>query len=242
MSQAIAKRIISMSLYGDKSRYIKPAIRSAANFQRFYPGWHLVFFVDDSVANSVIAMLDTENSSVIRVDKSADPNGMFWRFKAVSLPLVSTVIFRDADSELSQREALAVSEWLSSGRLVHVMRDHPFHNYPILGGMFGVLNTPDIQASLEGVASKSDEYGEDISALVDNFYRHIDEGDVYTHDEFFNYSQESFRFPYSAVFGSYVGEVAEDPIHRKFALRFIRAIGLLRVKLFGRLHGIVAAK
>ena len=30
-----------------------------------------------------------------------------------------------------------MSEWVDSGKLVHVMRDHPYHTEPIMGGMWG---------------------------------------------------------------------------------------------------------
>jgi hypothetical protein len=50
---------------------------------------------------------------------------------------------RDADSRISKREKIAVDEWLDSNTSLHIMRDHPHHNYVIMGGMFGfnkVLN------------------------------------------------------------------------------------------------------
>ena len=32
----------------------------------------------------------------------------------------------------------AVNEWLDSGKLAHVMKDHPFHGDLILAGMWGL--------------------------------------------------------------------------------------------------------
>jgi hypothetical protein len=241
MTQATDQHLISMSLYGDKSRYTIPALRSAASFQRFYPGWKLVIFVDQSVPNLIVSQLE-QHCTVIYVDSEADPNGMFWRFQAVNLPGVSTVIFRDADSDLTQRESSAVNEWLQSGLPVHIMRDHPFHDYPILGGMFGVRNTPEVKGLLANVSSISDAYGEDISSLVEHFYRHLSDSAIFTHDEFFDYSSRSNRFPRTEALGGFVGEVAEFPSVRKFALRSIRALGLLKVRLFGRFKASDTAK
>ncbi|KAK8405419.1 hypothetical protein O3P69_001755 [Scylla paramamosain] len=42
----------------------------------------------------------------------------------------------DVDSRVSQREVAAVEEWLASRKMFHVMRDHPSHNVPVLGGMW----------------------------------------------------------------------------------------------------------
>ena len=43
---------------------------------------------------------------------------------------------RDLDSPLLSRERAAVDEWLSSNKSFHTMRDHPFHNIIIMGGLW----------------------------------------------------------------------------------------------------------
>ncbi len=62
---------------------------------------------------------------------------MFWRFEPASEDDVDVFISRDCDSRISEREAAAVLQWLDSPKLIHVMRDHPHHSTPILGGMWG---------------------------------------------------------------------------------------------------------
>ena len=49
-------------------------------------------------------------------------------------PQVDLFMSRDLDSVPTQREADAVEEWLRSGKTLHVMRDHPSHTFPMLGG------------------------------------------------------------------------------------------------------------
>ena len=49
-------------------------------------------------------------------------------------PQVDLFMSRDLDSAPTQREADAVQEWLRSGKTLHVMRDHPSHTFPMLGG------------------------------------------------------------------------------------------------------------
>ena len=62
---------------------------------------------------------------------------MMWRFLTLSDPLVDVTLIRDLDSNLSVREVEAVTEWLKSSAGLHVMRDHVFHQMPILGaGIF----------------------------------------------------------------------------------------------------------
>jgi hypothetical protein len=44
---------------------------------------------------------------------------------------------RDLDSPLTTRERSAVDAWLSSNKSFHSMRDHPEHDVPMLGGLWG---------------------------------------------------------------------------------------------------------
>ncbi len=48
------------------------------------------------------------------------------------------MIARDTDSRLHEREKAAVDEWLVRDELFHIMRDHPYHYFPIMAGMWGV--------------------------------------------------------------------------------------------------------
>lgn len=49
-------------------------------------------------------------------------------------PLVDRFLIRDSDSDITQRELDSVREWITEGKTWHIMRDHPFHGVPILGG------------------------------------------------------------------------------------------------------------
>ena len=63
---------------------------------------------------------------------------MFWRFQPNDDPEVERFIVRDSDSRITEREVEAVNEWIKEGKVLHIMRDHPHHNYVILGGMWGM--------------------------------------------------------------------------------------------------------
>ncbi len=69
---------------------------------------------------------------------TADSRGTFYRFLPADKVGVEYMMSRDADSRLSERERLAVDAWIASGADLHVMRDHPYHGVPMLGGMWGV--------------------------------------------------------------------------------------------------------
>ncbi|KAK7083274.1 hypothetical protein SK128_007041 [Halocaridina rubra] len=52
-------------------------------------------------------------------------------------PTVDVLAVRDSDYKFIERDKAAVDEWLESGKMFHVMRDHPQHNINVLGGMWG---------------------------------------------------------------------------------------------------------
>lgn len=85
-----------------------------------------------------------------------DASAMYWRFLAAGIPGVEAVMFRDADCRPSRRERAAVDEWLASGRILHIMRDHPNHTEPILGGLWGIRG-----GVLHDVAERISAYGPD---------------------------------------------------------------------------------
>jgi hypothetical protein len=61
----------------------------------------------------------------------------FWRFLPACEADVEILLVRDTDSPITPREVAAVDQWLASGADVHIMRDHPKHEYPMLAGMWG---------------------------------------------------------------------------------------------------------
>ena len=50
---------------------------------------------------------------------------------------VDLYVSRDPDSRLSDREHAAVQDWLNSDPSIHVMRDHPKHDFSIVGCSWG---------------------------------------------------------------------------------------------------------
>ena len=131
-------RIISYSLWGDNPKYTTGAIRNAELAQDIYPGWISRFYIGDTVPEKIRNDLkEIPNTEVVIVNENNNWTGMFWRFSCSYDPNVNISIFRDTDSRLSIREKYAVDEWVSSDKTFHIMRDHPFHRFAILGGMWG---------------------------------------------------------------------------------------------------------
>jgi hypothetical protein len=134
------KKIISFSLWGDDPFYNVGAIRNAENALVHYEGWTCKFYIGTDVPKETVEALQQMPNTEIVIMENEDNNwmGMFWRFYAISDPDAEFVIFRDTDCRLTNREAQAVREWARTNKCLHIMRDHPMHTEPIMGGMWGV--------------------------------------------------------------------------------------------------------
>jgi len=137
------KRVISFSLWGDNPTYTIGAIKNADLALRFYPEFECWFYIHkDSVPNNIIEQLQNK-PNVKLILKTGNLNlhkPMTWRFESIDDPEVEINMSRDTDTRFLLREKLAVDEWIKSGKIFHIMRDHPHHmnkQYPIMAGMFG---------------------------------------------------------------------------------------------------------
>ena len=220
------KQIISFSLWGNKPIYNIGAIKNLDLAKTIYKGWEVIFYYNETVPISTILTLKNNGAILIKADD--DLHGMFWRFLAADLPYCEYAIFRDTDSRLSMREKMAVDEWIISGKILHVMRDHPFHKIPfganqlsILGGMWGIKGGqfPMSESINKFKLNKKFVYGSDQTFLT-VIYSHFKNSRI-THDEFFS----GLRFPIKREKYSFIGERINEyevPIgnDREVLLRF----------------------
>ena len=136
----MSKNVVAYSLWGNDMIYWIGALKNIELVNKFYPGFISRFYIDKNSRNDLIESIKGENVEVVLVDSKDSFHGMFWRFWASEDPEVDVFLSRDCDSRISEREVVAVSEWLNSDKDFHIMRDHPYHTVPILGGMWGCRN------------------------------------------------------------------------------------------------------
>jgi len=133
----MSKKLISMSLYGNKPMYLKGAISNARLLPEIFPGWTMrVYCSEYEIDPTPLRDLGCE---VVLRPRSRVHSGMFWRFLAAWDVEAERVLMRDSDSRFNVREAAAVQAWEESGLDAHCMKDHPHHaGLPLLGGMWGI--------------------------------------------------------------------------------------------------------
>jgi hypothetical protein len=167
-------RVIAYGLYGGDARYTVGVLRNAQLAPLVYPGWKVRVYLDGSVPAPVVGELERLGAQLVRADDPAmggGIGGMFWRFLVAADEQVDRFIVRDSDSRLNARERLAVEEWIQSGTLVHSLRDHPNHDRPLNGGMWGGRKgaVPDM-ASLIRKSTDKEKYGGDLDFLNEQIW------------------------------------------------------------------------
>jgi hypothetical protein len=147
----------AFSLFGNHPKYCETAVLNVQAQPDVYPNWMCRFYVDNSVPDHVIARIQKGGGEIVPVTgPAAQWPGPMWRLLALNDPQAHRILFRDADSVISRREAAAVQQWLASGKRFHMMRDHGSHVELILAGMWGVVagSLPPLEKLMERFMSK----------------------------------------------------------------------------------------
>ncbi len=131
------KRVVAFSLWGTSETYLRGALDAVGQVNRSYPGWEPWFYLGSDVPESTREELAAKGAKIFSGPPWGPWAGMYWRFLAACDPDVEVMISRDVDTLILDREVAAVNEWLASGKSLHIMRDHPKHEMPIMGGMWG---------------------------------------------------------------------------------------------------------
>jgi hypothetical protein len=207
------KKVVAYSLWGDHPMYWIGALRNIELINKFYPGFIARFYIDKNSRQDLIDSIKGENVEVILVDSKDSFHGMFWRFWASEDPDVDIFLSRDCDSRISEREATAVNEWLKSDKDFHIMRDHPYHTVPILGGMWGCRNgiLRDIKISKQIEHwNKFGRKGIDQDFLGQVIYPYI-RNKAIEHAEFnLRFGGEIRKFPSVRIDYEYIGDIFDE--------------------------------
>ena len=205
------KKVISFSLWGDDPKYWIGALKNIELCKKLYIGWICRFYIDKTCKKELVNSLIGKDVEIILVESKDNYHGMFWRFYAASDPEVYAMISRDCDSRLSERELLAVNEWLNSDKDFHIMRDHPYHTVPILGGMWGCKNK--ILINIKDYINqwnKFSNHGIDQDFLGQIIYPKVKNNAIEHVDFNINYGGDIKPFPSERYNYEYVGEAYDE--------------------------------
>lgn len=130
-------KYISYSLWGDDIRYFSGLLLCIEKAKLYYPNFTVVVYVDKMLNKSWIDRLTQMGARIITKSSLHDWDGLYWRFEVFDIQDCEIAIVRDSDSPSTQRESELVYKWIDSDKKLHLIRDHPAHDMPIMGGMWG---------------------------------------------------------------------------------------------------------
>jgi GR25 family glycosyltransferase involved in LPS biosynthesis len=208
-------KVISFCLWGNEKKYTIGLIQNIKLVSKFYPDWKCWIYVHVQTVNeNYINILKSFDN--VRIFLKSDPvvrskRFMLWRLEPILNFSVERFISRDTDTRISPREVLAVIDWIDSNKTLHIMRDHPQHYPKILGGMYGVkcsknLNDFDWIFDIEKYYIENGEEMDDQGYLEKTFYNMF-QNDRIIHDEIKKYEGDeckNFSLPFEKN-GHFVG-------------------------------------
>ncbi|XP_047479639.1 uncharacterized protein LOC125032515 isoform X2 [Penaeus chinensis] len=198
-----------------------------------YPGWVVWVYTDPRGRENALCPLLRDFPHFYICDVTQLPSlgdvtsihNMIWRTLPLGDERVSAFFVRDTDSLLLERGAAAVREWMSGNKSFHLLRDHPFHGIPVMGGLWGARwdlkthNVSEFRKNLTGVRSAmikeakgKFKKGADQHILGKVLYPKT-KGDVMSHDSYYcKVFPDGFRpFPIQREGGHYLGNYMNQP-------------------------------
>jgi hypothetical protein len=85
------------------------------------------------IKNIPVSFMNVMYNKTLNVDYI---HAMMWRWTPLYDSYVDVFSSRDSDSHIIQREVDSVNVWLKSDNIGHIMRDHFYHRFLILGGLW----------------------------------------------------------------------------------------------------------
>ena len=209
----MSKNIIAYSLWGDHPMYWIGALRNIEQVSKYFPGWICRFYIDNSCDEELIKTIKGDNVEVVLVDSKDSFHGMFWRFWASEEEDTDVFLSRDCDSRFSDREVAAINQWLSSNKDFHIMRDHPYHGVPVLGGMWGCRNGLMRKIGLSKLIEQWGKYerkGIDQEFLAELVYPLVKDNALEHCDFNLNFGGRLIPFPTKRENYEFVGDVFDE--------------------------------
>lgn len=219
--------VISFSLYGDNPIYTIGAIKNAHLAKHHFPEWTVRIYHDNTVPSNILNELRELDN--VQLCEMFDTNKGFlrsiWRFIPLFDSEITRFISRDCDSRLSERDRIAVDEWIASGKQFHIVRDHPHgHGWVINAGMWGarcisrdpLVDDPyeplyEIITSFCNSPQNLQEKTLDQILLRDHIYPRI-VNDAFIHDEYFKYENhcEKIKMDRASNDFAFIGESIDE--------------------------------
>jgi hypothetical protein len=123
----------SFCLFGPQTdKYYTGLAKNVDIIHQKYPNWDIRVYVSPEAELFVRSLRVT----CIPTGQTGFAN-VLHRFKSVLDKSYDVVCVRDTDSRIHERDEWCINDFLDSPARVYTIRDHPWHTYRIMGGLWG---------------------------------------------------------------------------------------------------------
>lgn len=195
------RKVISYSLWGENPIYFDGILPNYEFISTYFSDYVMRIYVDENLYP--LKQVKGLNLEIIYQKQFGNYSGMYWRFFSCEDSNVTLV--RDLDSRFSIRELNLVREWEFSGKSFHIIRDHPLHKMPIMGGTWGCKGILKNIKFLIHSYNKFDNYNDDQLFLKDVIFPMI-KNDCLEHSSNFIYFTDGYKHIEKNQDGDFIGE------------------------------------
>jgi len=168
----LRKGCFSFCLYGNYSlKYYQGLLENVQIIQKEFPTWDIIVYVSPEAEWFV---KHTCPNVIIRNTGVNNSVNMVYRFLPIFDDEYDVKFFRDTDSRIHQRDIWCIDHFLKSNYNIQTIRDHAWHEYRIMGGLWGCkkIDMPfSKQVITDYIENHNHEgYGVDCRFLTDYIY------------------------------------------------------------------------
>jgi hypothetical protein len=136
-------KIFSFCIYGTDMKYYYGLKENCDIINELYPEYHIYIYYGLTHLSELLNHLFNtyKNIHLIQTNKDGVINTLY-RYKPLILDDIESVIIRDTDSEVNERDRYCINDFIKStdGACVQVIRDHYWHKSRIMGGLSHFIN------------------------------------------------------------------------------------------------------
>jgi hypothetical protein len=210
-------KVISYSLYGSELIYTIGCIKNAKLRIELFPDWDMWVYYNETVPKHIIKELKSLGVKLIKNNSDNGYINSMWRFLPMNESNIEYYICRDCDSRISERDVIAVNEWIESGKDFHIIRDHPIgHWWPMNAGMWGskgnsIYNFKDVISNYLKNNFRYYDKSIDQHFLKDVVYP-LTLNRCLVHDEYYNYENcaKSINHDRESNNFAFIGEAIQE--------------------------------
>lgn len=205
--------VFSFCLYGSNPKYTLGMIENIKMINEYFNEWYTYIYYNNIPAN-ILEKIKTFNNIVLINSTYNNHKTMLDRFKPIDIMNVQIMMVRDADSLIHERDRWAINEFIKSNKKLHIIRDHAYHQRPIMGGLFGIkkgllkFNIEDKIKEFE--IYNDDKYDVDQKFLERHIYHiGIKNNDYLLHGHKIPVYEVNIPFPFHPINDNFCGQVVE---------------------------------